>query len=88
MFSVPSQTKFVKILEQAKTSTASRMFTDLLSNSPKRSPRFSQGFQGTESMFTGADLGKMLTDLLQNERRRRKLLGWSDAMFSRKSFQS
>ena len=34
----------------------------------------------------GADLGKMLTDLLQNERRRRKLLGWSDAMLSRKSF--
>ena len=27
------------------------------------------------AVLTGADLGKMLTDLLQNERRRRKLLG-------------
>ena len=35
----------------------------------------------------GADLGKMLTDLLQNERQRRKLLEWSDAMLSGKSFQ-
>ena len=32
-------------------STASRVFTDLLSNSPKRSPRFSPGYEGTENMF-------------------------------------
>ena len=31
--------------------TASRAFTDLLSNSPKRSPRFSPGYEGTENMF-------------------------------------
>ena len=32
-------------------STASRVFTDLLSNSPKRSPRFLPGYEGTENMF-------------------------------------
>ena len=32
-----------------------------------------------QGISTGADLGKMLTDLLQNERRRRKLLGGSVA---------
>ena len=31
--------------------TASRVFTDLLSKSPKRSPRFSPGYEGTEKMF-------------------------------------
>ena len=31
--------------------TASRVFTDLLSNSPKRSPRFLPGYEGTENMF-------------------------------------
>ena len=34
-----------------KPSTASQIFTDLLSNSPKRSPRFSPGYEGTENMF-------------------------------------
>ena len=34
-----------------KPSTESRIFTDLLSNSPKRSPRFSSGYEGTEKMF-------------------------------------
>ena len=29
----------------------SRVFTDLLSNSPKRSPLFSPGYEGTENMF-------------------------------------
>ena len=43
--------KFDGILEQVKTSIASRVFTDLLSNSPKRSPRFSPGYEGTENMF-------------------------------------
>ena len=37
-------------------------------------------------LITDADLGKMLTDLLQNERRGRKLLGvtgaWSPDIFS------
>ena len=32
-------------------STASQVFTDLLSNSPKRSPRFSPGYKGTENIF-------------------------------------
>ena len=32
-------------------STASRIFTDLLSNSPKCSPRFSPGYESTENMF-------------------------------------
>ena len=36
--------------------------------------------------FSGADLGKLLTDLLQNECRRRKLLGvtgaWPPEIFS------
>ena len=43
--------KLVRILEQVKTSTASQVFTDLLSNSPKRSPRFSPGYEGKENMF-------------------------------------
>ena len=34
-----------------KPSTASRVFTDLLSNSPKCWPRFSPGYEGTENMF-------------------------------------
>ena len=34
-----------------KPSTASWIFTDLLSNSPKRSPRFSPGCEGTENLF-------------------------------------
>ena len=34
-----------------KPSIASRAFTDLLSNSPKRSPWFSPGYEGTENMF-------------------------------------
>ena len=32
-------------------STAPQVFTDLLSNSPKRSPRFSPGYEGSENMF-------------------------------------
>ena len=32
-------------------STASWVFTDLLSNSPKRSPRFLPGYEGTEKFF-------------------------------------
>ena len=39
------------VLEQVKTLTASRVFTDLLSNSPKRSTPFSPGHEGTENMF-------------------------------------
>ena len=34
-----------------KPSTASWAFTDLLSNSPKRAPRFSPGYEGTENFF-------------------------------------
>ena len=34
-----------------KPSIGSRVFTDLLSNSPKRSPPFSPGYEGTENMF-------------------------------------
>ena len=34
-----------------KPSTASRVFTDLFSNSPKRSPRFLPHFEGTETCF-------------------------------------
>ena len=45
MFSMPSYPG--KILG----STVSRVFTDLLSNSPKRSPRFSLGYEDTENMF-------------------------------------
>ena len=43
--------KFVRIIEELKHSTASRVFTDLLLNSPKRSHRFSPGYEGTENMF-------------------------------------
>ena len=32
-------------------STASRVFNDLLSNYPKHSPQFSQGYEGAENMF-------------------------------------
>ena len=53
MFSVPSflacmvktSVKFVRILEQMKTSTAS----DLLLNFPKLSPRFSPDYEGNEN---------------------------------------
>ena len=38
---------FVRILEQVK----SRVFTDLLLNSLKRTPRFSPGYDGTEKIF-------------------------------------
>ena len=49
---VKTSAKFVRIFEQVKPSTAFRGFTELLrSNSPKRSPRFSPGFEDTESMF-------------------------------------
>ena len=34
-----------------KHSIVSLVFTDLLSNSPKRSPRFSSGYKGTENLF-------------------------------------
>ena len=34
-----------------KPSTTSRVFTDLLSNSPKRLPWFSPEYEGTENMF-------------------------------------
>ena len=55
MLSVPSihslvktSAKVVRILEQKKPLTASWVFTDLLSNSPKHLPQFSPGY---ESMF-------------------------------------
>ena len=41
----------MRILEQVKPSTASRVFIDLLSNSPKRLPQFSPGYESTENMF-------------------------------------
>ena len=34
-----------------KPLTASQVFVDLLSNSPKRSPQFSPGYEGMENMF-------------------------------------
>ena len=34
-----------------KACEKSRVFTDLLSNSPKRSPWFSTGYEGTENLF-------------------------------------
>ena len=37
----------MRILEQ----TSSRVFTDLLSNSPRHSPQFSPGYEGLENMF-------------------------------------
>ena len=43
--------KFVRTLEQVKTSTVSRIFSDLLSNSPKYSPKFSPGYEGTENII-------------------------------------
>ena len=49
---VKTSAKFVRILKQVmKLSTASQVFTDLLSNSPKCSPQISQGYEGTENMF-------------------------------------
>ena len=40
-----------ELLSRWKTATASRVFIDLLSNSPKRSPRLSSGYEDTEKMF-------------------------------------
>ena len=54
MFSVPSQPgeNLGKVCEDSRASeTASRVFTDQLLNSPKRLPRFSPGYEGTENMF-------------------------------------
>ena len=42
---------YFSLLSGTKNSTASRFFTNLLSNSPKRSPRFSPGYESTENMF-------------------------------------
>ena len=47
MFSVPSMPGE----NLCKVSQNSRVFTDLLLNSPKRSPRFSPGYDGMENMF-------------------------------------
>ena len=44
-----------------KPSTASRVFTDLLLNSPKRSPQFSPGYEDMENMFY------FLNEILQYE---------------------
>ena len=41
----------MRILEQVKPSTVALVFSDLLSNSPKCSPRFSPGYEGKENMF-------------------------------------
>ena len=43
--------KRLRVPSRRKPSNASRVFTDLLSNSPKSSPRFSPGYEGTENMF-------------------------------------
>ena len=40
-----------KFSSRWELSTSSRIFTALLSNSPKRLPRFSPAFEGTENMF-------------------------------------
>ena len=40
-----------KVSSKWKPSTASRVFTDLLLNSLKRSPRFSRGYEGRENML-------------------------------------
>ena len=44
-----------------KPSTASRVFTDLLSNSPNRSARFSPGYEGTENMYHFLNIINMAT---------------------------
>ena len=57
MFSVPPFPieNLSKVCENSrageKPSTVSRVFTDLLSNSPKHSPWFSPGYECTENMF-------------------------------------
>ena len=48
---VKTLAKFVRIREQVNTLDCVLGFTDLLSNSPKRSPRFSPGYECTENMF-------------------------------------
>ena len=50
MLSVPSQPD-ENLGKVCENSTASRVFTDLLSNFPKRSPRLSPGYEGTGNMF-------------------------------------
>ena len=44
---------FIKICKNSRAGENSRLriFTDLLSKSPKRSPRFPPGYEGTENMF-------------------------------------
>ena len=52
---VKTENNFIKEIKHVVrafiASTASRVFTDLLSNSPKRLPRFSPGSESTENMF-------------------------------------
>ena len=47
-----------------KPSTASRVFTDLLLNSPKHSPRFSPGYEGTKNMFCFLNTANCISFLL------------------------
>ena len=55
-----------------KPLTASRVFTDLLSNSPKHSPRFSPGYEGMEKMLNFLNL----THFRVNKRFHRHIVYW------------
>ena len=49
-----------------KISTVSQVFTDLLSNSPKRSPRFSRGYEGTERLVYILNINLMFKRAVHN----------------------
>ena len=51
----------MRILEQVKTLDWVQVFTDLLSNFPKRSPWFSPAYEGTENMFYFFKYGAIFT---------------------------
>ena len=50
LFVKTENNSFIKEIKHV-FSTAFRVFTDLLSNSPKRLPQFSPGYKDTENMF-------------------------------------
>ena len=58
-----------------QSSTASRVFTDLLSNSPKRSPQFSSGYEGTEKhvLFLNSLIKSVLLIQCLNSKKKQKL---------------
>ena len=67
-----------------KPETQSRVFTDLLSNSLERLPRFSPGYEGTENMFYFVnEVSRGFSNITSTTACTRKLVNNSRAKFAR-----